>query len=143
VAGAVLTVGALGFAGMLEHAADREATGAAPAPFAPSTARIVAAATPGVVAVTAQVGASRRRASGIAVAPRYVVTDAAAVTGASALTVTVGGAPPVEGKLVGLDADTGLALLEVDATIPVLPAARSRWSASRSWLWPPTTADRW
>lgn len=121
--GAVLTVGALGFAGMLGRSDDRTEPVGAPDTGAPSTARIVAAASPGVVSVTAWFGEERRRASGVGVTPGYVITDAASVAGATTLGVAAPGASPVPAKLVALDPDTGLALVAADLVVPVMPTA--------------------
>ncbi len=123
VAGALVTVAALGFAGMLGRSTDRTDAAAPPATGGPSTARIVAAASPAVVGITAGVGPSARRGSGIGVAEGFVATDAATVGGALEVTVSVPGSTTTKGRVVAVDRDTGLALVAVGATVPVLPVA--------------------
>lgn len=120
-AGAVLTVGALGFSGMLGRSSDGDGGALTPTTGAPSTARVVAAASPGVVGVAARIDGVRRRASGVGVAPGFVVTDAAAVGGADVVTVHQPGAPAVDGRVTARDLDTGIALVAVDMDVVVLP----------------------
>lgn len=133
VTGAAVTVAVLAAAGTLSpRVVERRAepdtpiTTAAASAGQPLTVRMVAAKTAAaVVSVSARVGGASRRGSGLVVrADGLLVTSAALVDGASAVTVTWGSGRMLPGRLLGTDDLTGLAVLRVDATaLPVIAPA--------------------
>jgi S1-C subfamily serine protease len=126
VCGIVLTVAALAATGALESgdAGSGSASGLTPV-FArlqsDRAAELVADATPSIVAVRAQsVGEST--GSGVVLGGDRIVTSAALVAGATAVSVTTSRGRVLPASVIGVDPETDLAVLDVKGSD--LPAAQ-------------------
>jgi S1-C subfamily serine protease len=126
ICGIVATLGILAATGAIGSGnnADEGSSGLAPV-FArlqsDRAADLVSAAAPSVVGVRAD-GATDGGGSGVALGPDRVITSAALVTGATAVTVTTSRSRVVPATIAGVDPETDLALLRVDGVR--LPTAR-------------------
>ena len=116
VVGALAMVIVLALAGLLgDSSTPVVATNATDHPDEPdAAARLVALANPSVVAILAATPSGVRRISGVCVRNGQVITSAAALEGATSLTIVGANGAHHDGTLVGQDPTTRLALVRFD-----------------------------
>lgn len=122
-AGALLAlVGLVVVSGALDSGDDTALPGGIDALGGGATARVAAIAGASVVAVQVTRADGTTTASGVCIDDEVVLTSAHALEGATAVTVVAPGETPLPAVAAGMDPETDLALLRVDAL--TVPAAR-------------------
>src|SRR4051812_28353938 len=116
VVGALAMVVVLAVAGLFDESSNPSTV--PPATDRPNesggAARLAAIANPSVVGILVATPAGVRRVSGVCVRNGQVITNAAAIAGATALTVVAADGSRRTGTLAGEDPSTRLALVRVD-----------------------------
>jgi S1-C subfamily serine protease len=134
IAGALVTVAVLAGVGAFRSSASTPAVASTTATAVDDGARLAALAGPSVVGIVVATPSGTRRASGVVTADDQVLTSAAAVAGASQVTVEDGHGAAHPAKVLGHDDATGLVLLRAPGA-DARPAALAGDRALRVGEW--------